>query len=317
MGGVQVRATLLQIEVDPAETAADRRRACGRARPRPGGRRSGGAARAVAGRRLRVRRLRGRGRAGRRRPHGRGDGAAARDAGVWLHAGSVVEARPGPDGAALQHLAALRARRRAAAAYRKIHRFGFDRGEAALMAARREIVTAALPQTVLGLATCYDLRFPELFRRLVDAGAQTLVVPAGWPAGGARTGGCSRRPGRSRTRPTSWPAARPGRTPGCRRPGTASSSTRGARSWPRPAPGEEALTVDLDPARVAATRAELPGPAGPRLPARPRAADGPAVAADRPAPRAPTAPCSTRRSTHTATAISSAGSASSRSTSTA
>jgi predicted amidohydrolase len=104
---------------------------------------------------------------------------AARDAGVWLHAGSVVERTAGgelfntalvfsPDGAL-------------AATYRKIHRFGFDRGEATMMAAGREPVTVAHPSAVLGLATCYDLRFPELFRRLVDDGAQAVVLSAGWP----------------------------------------------------------------------------------------------------------------------------------------
>jgi predicted amidohydrolase len=31
--------------------------------------------------------------------------------------------------------------------------------------------------------TCYDLRFPELSRALVDAGADVLVVPAAWVAG--------------------------------------------------------------------------------------------------------------------------------------
>lgn len=46
------------------------------------------------------------------------------------------------------------------------------------MAAGDELVTVALPQTVIGVATCYDLRFPELFRGLVDAGAELLVVPA-------------------------------------------------------------------------------------------------------------------------------------------
>jgi predicted amidohydrolase len=110
--------------------------------------------------------------------------AAARDARVWLHAGSVVERAPGgelfntslvftPDGSL-------------AATYRKIHRFGFDRGEAVMMAAGTDLVTVDHPAAVLGLATCYDLRFPELFRGLVDAGARAFVVPAGWPA--ARTG---------------------------------------------------------------------------------------------------------------------------------
>ncbi len=35
----------------------------------------------------------------------------------------------------------------------------------------------------VGLATCYDLRFPELFRALVDAGAEVIVLPAAWLPG--------------------------------------------------------------------------------------------------------------------------------------
>jgi predicted amidohydrolase len=35
----------------------------------------------------------------------------------------------------------------------------------------------------IGLMTCYDLRFPELGRLLVDHGAEVLVVPAAWVAG--------------------------------------------------------------------------------------------------------------------------------------
>ncbi|MGB0099403.1 MAG: nitrilase-related carbon-nitrogen hydrolase, partial [Nocardioides sp.] len=35
----------------------------------------------------------------------------------------------------------------------------------------------------IGLMTCYDLRFPEMARALVDAGAEVLVVPAAWVAG--------------------------------------------------------------------------------------------------------------------------------------
>ena len=35
----------------------------------------------------------------------------------------------------------------------------------------------------VGLMTCYDLRFPELARALVDHGAEVLVVPAAWVAG--------------------------------------------------------------------------------------------------------------------------------------
>jgi predicted amidohydrolase len=36
---------------------------------------------------------------------------------------------------------------------------------------------------VVGVLTCYDLRFPESARRLVDAGADVLAVPAAWAAG--------------------------------------------------------------------------------------------------------------------------------------
>ncbi|MFD8824666.1 carbon-nitrogen family hydrolase [Streptomyces sp. NPDC059605] len=104
---------------------------------------------------------------------------AAADAGVWLHAGSVVERAA--DGTLYNTSLVLTPEGELAAAYRKVHRFGFDKGEAVMMGAGDELVTVALPQTVLGLATCYDLRFPELFRGLVDAGAQTLVVAAGWP----------------------------------------------------------------------------------------------------------------------------------------
>lgn len=104
---------------------------------------------------------------------------AAADAGVWLHAGSFVERAD--DGTLYNTTLVLTPEGERAAVYRKIHRFGFDKGEAVMMGAGDELVTVALPQTTLGLATCYDLRFPEMFRGLVDAGAETLVVAAGWP----------------------------------------------------------------------------------------------------------------------------------------
>ncbi|OIJ69556.1 carbon-nitrogen family hydrolase [Streptomyces mangrovisoli] len=104
---------------------------------------------------------------------------AASDAGVWLHAGSIPERDP--DGPLYNTSLVFSPSGDLAAAYRKIHRFGFDKGEAVMMGAGEELVTVRLPETVLGLGTCYDLRFPELFRGLVDAGAETLVLPAGWP----------------------------------------------------------------------------------------------------------------------------------------
>jgi predicted amidohydrolase len=46
-----------------------------------------------------------------------------------------------------------------------------------------ELFTLALGDFVIGVATCYDLRFPELFRALVDRGATAFAVPAAWVAG--------------------------------------------------------------------------------------------------------------------------------------
>ena len=71
------------------------------------------------------------------------------------------------------------------AAYRKIHRFGFGAGEPLLLEAGDEVValSKALGGTdvVIGFTTCYDLRFPELFRRLADVGARLVLLPAAWP----------------------------------------------------------------------------------------------------------------------------------------
>ncbi|MFJ6806198.1 carbon-nitrogen family hydrolase [Streptomyces anulatus] len=104
---------------------------------------------------------------------------AAAEAGTWLHAGSFVERAV--DGTLYNTSLVFSPQGERTAVYRKIHRFGFDKGEAVMMGAGEELVTVALPDTTLGLATCYDLRFPEQFRGLVDAGAEALVVVAGWP----------------------------------------------------------------------------------------------------------------------------------------
>lgn len=67
------------------------------------------------------------------------------------------------------------------AAYRKIHLFGFDSGEARALTAGETVVVADTPLGPTGLATCYDLRFPELFRKFVDLGATSVLVASGWP----------------------------------------------------------------------------------------------------------------------------------------
>jgi predicted amidohydrolase len=69
--------------------------------------------------------------------------------------------------------------------YRKIHlydSFGYKESER-LAAGDIDPVVVDIGGRPVGLMTCYDLRFPELARELVDAGAETLVVPAAWVAG--------------------------------------------------------------------------------------------------------------------------------------
>lgn len=116
---------------------------------------------------------------------------AARAAGAVVHAGSLVERtdEPGPQGRHLWNTSVVLGRDGGAVAtYRKVHRFGFGVGEPQLMEAGEDVVVADLPVlpdggTVrTGLATCYDVRFPELFRRQVDLGAELVLLPAAWPA---------------------------------------------------------------------------------------------------------------------------------------
>ena len=71
------------------------------------------------------------------------------------------------------------------ATYRKIHlydSFGYRESDR-LTGGPVEPVVVDVAGWQVGLMTCYDLRFPELARRLVDAGAEVIVVPAAWLPG--------------------------------------------------------------------------------------------------------------------------------------
>jgi predicted amidohydrolase len=88
---------------------------------------------------------------------------------------ACVHLRPTPDGGA-----------EVATVYRKIHLFDVDFGPSGALRESdtvepgdaEQAVLAATPWGEVGLSVCYDLRFPELYRRLVARGARTLVVPA-------------------------------------------------------------------------------------------------------------------------------------------
>ena len=115
--------------------------------------------------------------------------SAARDAGVTLHGGSIVESgRPETaDGRGCWNTSLVFSPEgRLVATYRKIHRFGFGQGEPRLMDPGADIVAVDVPvagrePVRVGLSTCYDLRFPELYRALLDRGSEIFVIPAAWP----------------------------------------------------------------------------------------------------------------------------------------
>jgi predicted amidohydrolase len=89
------------------------------------------------------------------------------------------------DGLPFNTLVAVGAGGDLVATYRKIHlydSFGYRESER-LTAGPVEPVVLDVADLRLGLMTCYDLRFPELGRALVDAGAQAFVVPSAWVAG--------------------------------------------------------------------------------------------------------------------------------------
>ncbi|WP_018684519.1 carbon-nitrogen hydrolase family protein [Actinokineospora enzanensis] len=68
--------------------------------------------------------------------------------------------------------------------YDKIHLFdAFGFQESRTVAPGKSTVTFAVDGVTLGVATCYDVRFPELFRALADKGASAVLLGASWGAG--------------------------------------------------------------------------------------------------------------------------------------
>ncbi len=98
---------------------------------------------------------------------------------IWLHGGSFAE--HAEDGRHYNTSVLFAPDGELVAAYRKVHLFGFDGGETVLMSGGDELLVVETPLGPTGLATCYDLRFPELFRALVDGGAQAFLISSGWP----------------------------------------------------------------------------------------------------------------------------------------
>lgn len=108
----------------------------------------------------------------------------AHDLGVYLHTGSVVErdgdgggsgadlyntsGLVGPDGSLL-------------ATYRKVHLFGYGSEEQERLTPGERVVTVETDLATFGLSTCYDLRYPLMYRSVVDRGVDVFLVASAWP----------------------------------------------------------------------------------------------------------------------------------------
>ena len=108
---------------------------------------------------------------------------AARRNAIWLHIGSIAvaadDAKFANRGFVIDSDGEIRA------SYDKIHLFDVDlptgeswRESAVYCGGTDAVVVDDTPVGKLGLTICYDLRFPALFERLSEAGAQVIAVPA-------------------------------------------------------------------------------------------------------------------------------------------
>lgn len=108
---------------------------------------------------------------------------AARSTGVAVVAGTTVPAGP----RATNVVVSIDAGGRLVGAYRKVHLYdAFGHRESERLDPGPTDATPVLLDLDglrIGVLTCYDLRFPESARRVGDAGATVLAVPAAWAAG--------------------------------------------------------------------------------------------------------------------------------------
>jgi predicted amidohydrolase len=108
---------------------------------------------------------------------------AARELGMWVHAGSFHEV--GPDAEHTFNTTLVFDRTGGlAATYRKIHLYDVEipgrvsYQESSTVSPGSSLESVEVDGARIGLSICYDLRFPELYRQLAIEGARVLVVPA-------------------------------------------------------------------------------------------------------------------------------------------
>lgn len=109
---------------------------------------------------------------------------AAAKAGIWVHIGSLALSGQRKDERLVNRAFVIDADGMIRARYDKIHLFDVDLPtgeswrESSAYAPGERVVAVDTPWGRLGLSICYDLRFPDLFRALSNAGALMLAIPA-------------------------------------------------------------------------------------------------------------------------------------------
>jgi nitrilase len=187
---------------------------------------------------------------------------SARELGLWLVAGSIPLLAEDPAKLRNSSLVYDDAGR-CVARYDKIHLFGFRQGaesydEAATIEPGRQPVAVETPAGRVGLSICYDLRFPELYRRL---GVLDLIVV---PAAFTETTGRAHWELLLRARAVEnqcyvLAAAQGGRHPNGRMThGNSMIVDPWGEVLARLDKGEGLITAELAPARIAEVRASLP-----------------------------------------------------------
>jgi len=113
--------------------------------------------------------------------------ALAQERNVTLHLGSLLETSP-TKGKFYNTSVVIAPSGQIIATYRKVHLFDVNvpgaivHHESDVVAAGDEIVVARLADYALGLSICFDVRFPELYRKLALAGADVIAIPAAFNA---------------------------------------------------------------------------------------------------------------------------------------
>lgn len=109
---------------------------------------------------------------------------AAAKQGLWVHLGSLPLKEERTDGRWANRSFMIDDGGEIRARYDKIHLFDVDLAtgeswrESSVYGPGEQVVAVDTPWARMGLSVCYDMRFPDLYRALTNAGATVLLTPA-------------------------------------------------------------------------------------------------------------------------------------------